>query len=153
MQHQPTTILLATILPIVCSDQLNARSTDAKLLTNRVHLIPTNGAIFDQLSNPLFQMDLGFYHYNSVLNNVKKLFYSYIENLLSYGSNSQQTFLETGLFQKEVLGCEERFKKDGGSNAADSGYCKRQEVVKDSQVINFETDPHIGNKHTMKKST
>ena len=67
----------------------------------------------------------------------------YIENLLSQGPNSQNTFLESSLFYKEVPGTEERFTKTGGTNLNDSGYAKRQEIVKNSNIIEFECDTCI----------
>ena len=41
-----------------------------------------------------------------------------------------------------MVGTEERFQKTGGSNLNDSGYAKRQDIVKESKPIEFECDTY-----------
>ena len=57
-------------------------------------------------------------------------FRCYIDNLLSFGSDSQSTFLRTAFYDRDIPGTTDRYKSTGGVKIEDSGYMKRRKFVK-----------------------
>ena len=64
-------------------------------------------------------------------------FKAFIETLFSYDQAAQDTYLKTRLWYPDKPNSATTFKK-----ANDSGYNKRQEVIKEGNIVQFSTIIH-----------